>query len=99
MPGSLPHTYIGLLDSPNEDEKLEMFLTEHEDGEVRVTLRTIARSGIGWYPQKTIIVHPAQLQSLEILVKRARGMLASRHSPDAPPTADVIRLPFFNCPA
>ncbi|HEY7460613.1 MAG TPA: hypothetical protein VIC59_01895 [Gemmatimonadota bacterium] len=93
-------TYVGLLDSPREDEKLEMFLTEESGGEVRITLRTIARSGLGWYPTKTISIHPLQLQALEILVKRARS-LANRRAPESEQPGDpqVIRLPFFDCPA
>jgi hypothetical protein len=93
--------YVGLLDSPSEDEKLEMFLSESTDGEVRITLRTIARSGLGWYPQKTISIHPVQLQALEILVKRARAMTARRKSgnDEQPDDPQVIRLPYLNCPA
>jgi hypothetical protein len=94
-------TYVGLLDSPSEDEKLEMFLCEGPDGEVRITLRTIARSGLGWYPQKTISIHPVQLQALEVLVKRARAMTARRdpRNDEQPDDSKVIRLPFLNCPA
>jgi hypothetical protein len=93
--------YVGLLDSPSEDEKLEMFLSESAEGEVRITLRTIARSGLGWYPQKTISIHPVQLQALEILVKRARAMTARREAgnDEQPNDPRVIRLPYFNCPA
>jgi hypothetical protein len=98
----MTHSYVGLLDSPQEDEKLEMFLTEGPDGQVRITLRTIARSGLGWYPQKTITIHPIQLQSLEILVKRARAMLSGR-APAADRQAEgdprVIQLPYLGCPA
>ncbi len=94
-------TYVGLLDSPSEDEKLEMFLSEGPAGEVRITLRTIARSGLGWYPQKTISIHPVQLQALEILVKRARAMTARRapRNDEQPDDSQVIRLPYLNCPA
>lgn len=95
-------TYIGLLDSPREDEKIEMYLTESEDGEVRIALRTIARSGLGWYPQKTLTIYPAQLQSLEILVKRARALLARSSAVGSAEEAgdpQVIQLPFFGCPA
>ncbi|MGH3111981.1 MAG: hypothetical protein ACRDOP_00770 [Gaiellaceae bacterium] len=83
-----------------------MYLSETSDGEVRLVLRSIARSGLGWYAQKTLTLHPEQLQALEILVKRARGLLAAR-APAAPrdgtaPSEEddlVIRLPFFGCPA
>jgi hypothetical protein len=94
-------TYVGLLDSPSEDEKLEMFLAETPEGDVRITLRTIARSGLGWYPQKTISIHPVQLQALEILVKRARAMTARRgpRNDEQPDDSNVIRLPYLNCPA
>ncbi|MFN2432344.1 MAG: hypothetical protein ABR599_05920 [Gemmatimonadota bacterium] len=82
-----------------------MYLSEGERGEVSLTLRSIARSGVGWYARKTITVHPEQLQALEILVKRARGMLAARAPDPARPETKpedaglVIRLPFFGCPA
>jgi len=93
--------FVGLLDSPREDEKLEMFLTEREGGEVSVTLRAIARSGMGWYPQKTISIHRDQLQALGILVKRARGLLAQRRTAEEgkPDDPQVIRLPRFDPPA
>lgn len=78
-----------------------MFLTRAEKGEVRLTLRVIARSGLGWYPQKTILIHPAQLHSLEILIKRARGLLAEggARANAQPEDPKVVRLPYFNCPA
>lgn len=89
---------MGLLDSRSDDEKIEMFLTRGEGGEPCLTLRSIARSGLGWYPRKTLVIHPEQLQALEILVKRARGLLQG-----PPAGADgeekVIPLPFFGCPA
>lgn len=93
---------MGLLDSPCEDEKIEMFLTRETPDDLRVCLRTISRSGLGWYPQKTIAIHPVQLQALEILVKRARAMLAESPQPPeagAAAAAEVIRLPYFGCPA
>ncbi len=99
------HTYVGLLDSPREDEKVEMLLRETEDGNVLITLRSIARSELGWYPQKTLIFHPQQLQALEILVKRARGLLEARPSSGSEARGgragdpQVVELPFFGCPA
>ena len=97
----LSTTYVGLLDSPREDEKIEMFLSDGGDGEVRIQVRTIARSGLGWYPQKTITIHPTQLAALEVLVKRARAIVAQRSAPAAEPAPEsqVIRLPFLGCPA
>lgn len=93
---------MGLLDTPREDEKIEMYL-EESAGEVRVCLRAIARSGMGWYPQKTIAFHPDQLRALEILVKRARGLLAAREQQEAAGAESgdpqVIPLPFLGCPA
>jgi hypothetical protein len=94
---------VGLLDTPCEDEKIEMYLTEGAGGEVSVCLRAIARSGMGWYPRKTIAFHPDQLRSLEILVKRARGLLAAREPrvepADAAADPQVIPLPYLGCPA
>ena len=94
---SLP-TYVGLLDSRCEDEKIEIFL-EGEGEEVTITLRAIARSELGWYPRKTISFHPEQLQALEILVKRARALLAARADDRRSADSSVIPLPFLGCPA
>jgi hypothetical protein len=92
-------TYIGLLDSPVADEKIEVFLSEDERGEMRVMLRSIARSQLGWYPQKTLSLHPSQLAALELVVKRARRMLAARDGGSSPPhDPEVIRLPYGAAP-
>jgi hypothetical protein len=90
---------VGLLDSRSEDEKIEMFLSRGEAGEPCLTLRSIARSGLGWYPRKTIVIHPEQLQALEILVKRARGLLAREPASPSDSGEQVIPLPWFGCPA
>ncbi|HEY7529386.1 MAG TPA: hypothetical protein VIC56_01760 [Gemmatimonadota bacterium] len=77
-----------------------MYLAEGPAGEVSVRLRAIARSGMGWYPRKTIAFHPDQLRALEILVKRARGLLAARDAPAGPADdPQVIPLPYLGCPA
>lgn len=79
-----------------------MFLTE-AGGEVTITLRAIARSRLGWYPQKTITIHPVQLRALEILVKRARGLLdggtPQPSATDAPDGSKVIPLPVLDASA
>ena len=95
--GPIDPIYVGLLDSRDEDEKIEMFLSRGEGGEPCLVLRSVARSGMGWFPRKTLLIHPEQLQALEILVKRARGLLADTDHPAT--ECEIIPLPWLGCPA
>jgi hypothetical protein len=86
---------VQILDSPHEDERVEVILEEAE-GESRVVLRySTWVEGLGWCGQKTIKLDGAHLDDLHRALTVARQRINRKRSEAGQLTqpANVIQLP------
>lgn len=86
---------IQILDSPSDDQKIEVSLESTEDGQ-RVVLRySTWTDGLGWCSQKTIRVDADHLDNLHraLTVARHRINRDRAQTGHLPESAKVIHLP------
>ena len=86
---------VQLLDSPQDDERVEVLL-EEDDGAERVVLRySTWVEGLGWCGQKTIRLDSAHLDDLHraLMVARHRVNRKRAEAGQLAQTATVIQLP------
>lgn len=94
MQGSNKAT-VQILDSPHEDEKVEVLL-EEDKGVERVVLRySTWVEGLGWCGQKTIRLDGAHLDDLHRALAVARQRINRKRAEAGQPIqpATVIQLP------
>ncbi len=86
---------IQILQSPRDDQRVEVYLEQH-DGAERVMLRCSTwTEGLGWCSQKTIQLDGDQLDDLHraLTVARHRINLQRVESGQGIESAQVIQLP------
>ena len=86
---------IQILQSPKDDQRVEVYLEQHEGAE-RVMLRCSTwTEGLGWCSQKTIRLDSEQLDDLHraLTVARHRINLQRAERGQAIESAQVIQLP------
>jgi hypothetical protein len=87
---------IQILDSPHEDERVELLLEEAEGASEQVILRySTWVEGLGWCGQKTIRLDGAHLDDLHRALTVARHRINRKRAENgqAINPAAVIRLP------
>lgn len=87
---------IQILDSPHEDERVEVLLEEAEDSGESVVLRySTWVEGLGWCGQKTIRLDSAHLDDLHRALTVARHRIRRKRAENGQPIepAAVIQLP------
>lgn len=86
---------IQILQSPGDDERVEVYLEQHEGAE-RVMLRCSTwTDGLGWCGQKTISLDGEQLDDLHRALTVARHRINLQRAERGQPieSAQVIQLP------
>lgn len=86
---------VQILQSPRDDERVEVYLEQHEGAE-RVMLRCSTwTEGLGWCSQKTICLDSEQLDDLHraLTVARHRINLQRAERGQVIESAQVIQLP------
>ncbi|MFQ5598380.1 MAG: hypothetical protein ACE5GK_10060 [Nitrospiria bacterium] len=87
------NSVIGVLAGENEREKIEVLLDRQDPSEARLSLRLLSwGDGIGWYPQKTLMLGPREIGTLETLLKQARALMQTTKR-KTPPKGKVIPFP------
>lgn len=95
MQGSQRAT-VQILDSPHDDERVEVLLEEGAEGEERVVLRySTWVEGLGWCSQKTMRLEASHLDDLHRALLVARHRVNRRRAEKGEPQkpATVIQLP------
>jgi hypothetical protein len=86
---------IQIFQSPCDDERVEVFIEQHEDTERVVLRQSTWTDGLGWCTQKTIRLDGEQLDDLHRALSVARQRI-NRHRAEAGQVreaARVIQLP------
>lgn len=86
---------VQILDSPYDDEKVEVLL-EEDEGDARVVLRySTWVEGLGWCGQKTISLDSSHLDDLHRALTVARHRIKRKRAEAGQPSqpATVIQLP------
>ncbi|MEW6731408.1 MAG: hypothetical protein AB1489_08740 [Acidobacteriota bacterium] len=84
---------IGILDSEDENKRLELVIENAEVPRLALRLATYAE-GLGWHTQKTIHIEAQQIEQLQFLLGGARHLLkqsVSAHETAAAATAPPVR--------
>ena len=87
---------VQILESPGDDQRLEVYLEQTTEGTERVVLRSQTwTEGLGWCSQKTIRLDTEQLDDLHraLTVARHRVNLGRAERGQAIEAAQVIQLP------
>lgn len=95
MQGSSHKAAVQILDSPHEDEKVEVLLEGGDQAE-RVVLRySTWVEGLGWCSQKTISLDSRHLDDLHRALTVARHRVNRKRAENGEPQspATVIQLP------
>ncbi|HVG33952.1 MAG TPA: hypothetical protein VM911_12765 [Pyrinomonadaceae bacterium] len=89
-------TRVQILESPADDQRIEVYLEQTPEGTQRVVLRSSTwTEGLGWCSQKTIRLDTEQLDDLHraLTVARHRVNLARAERGQTIESAQVIQLP------
>ena len=66
---------IGVVEGKDETEKIEILMERDEDQEARLHLRSLSwGEGIGWYPQKTIILNCDEIGKLQTILNQVKAI-------------------------
>lgn len=65
---------IGILDSEQENQRLELVIESDENPKLALRLVTYSK-GLGWHTQKTIYIENSQAEELQFLLGGARSLL------------------------
>jgi hypothetical protein len=85
-------TSVGVVQGPEETQKLEVVCRITGPGEPEVELRLLAwGEGVGWYRQRTLPL-PADLSALLCLLRRAKRLRGASRPP-AVTRARVVAFP------
>ena len=87
---------VQLLESPTDDQRIEVYLEQTPEGTERVILRSSTwTEGLGWCGQKTIQLDAEQLDDLHraLTVARHRVKLGRAERGQTIESAQVIQLP------
>lgn len=86
---------VQILDSPHDDERVEVLLEEHEGTERVVLKYSTWVEGLGWCGQKTIKLDGAHLDDLHRALTVARHRINRKRAEagQVTQTATVIQLP------
>ena len=87
---------VQILESPLDDQRIEVYLEQTPEGTERVVLRSSTwTDGLGWCSQKTIRLDTEQLDDLHraLTVARHRVNLARAERGQTIESAQVIQLP------
>lgn len=81
---------IGILDSEQENQRLELVI---EDGEVpRLALKLVTYSkGLGWNTQKTIYIDNSQVEDLQFLLGGAKSLIKQATRNLEPQVSNISR--------
>lgn len=67
---------IGVVEGRDKTEKIEILMERDGDKEARLHLRSLSwGEGIGWYPQKTIILNCQEIGRLQTLLNHASAIV------------------------
>lgn len=70
---------IGILEGRNKTEKVEVHLTQEGSTEGRIHIRLFSwGEGIGWYPQKTIVLDCREINALQTTLNRVKALIKTR---------------------
>lgn len=85
---------LGLINGRGEHEKVEVVLSQADDGtrEVKLILQSWGE-GIGWYPQKTIALDLSQIGPLQRALGMAKGFVREGQPQEAYGGAILILPP------
>jgi hypothetical protein len=87
---------VQILESPGDEQRLEVYLEQTPEGAPRVVLRSSTwTEGLGWCSQKTIRLDAEQLDDLHraLTVARHRVNLGRAERGQSIESAQVIQLP------
>ncbi|MGH8056841.1 MAG: hypothetical protein ACREOH_06330 [Candidatus Entotheonellia bacterium] len=92
--GGVREYLLGLVNGRGEHEKVEVVLSQAEDGtcEVKLILQSWGE-GIGWYPQKTIALDLSQIGPLQRALGMAKGFVREGQPQEAYGGAILILPP------
>lgn len=72
---------IGILDSDEENQRLELVIENSETPKIALRLVTYAK-GLGWNTQKTIYIDSDQVEELQFLLGGAKSLLKQKTCKD-----------------
>ncbi|MBI4851361.1 MAG: hypothetical protein HY819_05985 [Acidobacteria bacterium] len=72
---------IGILDSDEENQRLELIIENSETPKIALRLVTYAK-GLGWNTQKTIYIDSDQVEELQFLLGGAKSLLKQKTCKD-----------------
>lgn len=65
---------IGILDSEQENQRLELVIENNETPQLALRLLTYSK-GLGWNTQKTIYIDNSQIEELQFLLGGAKSLI------------------------
>jgi len=84
---------IGVIDGSDEREKIEVLMVR-EEPEAKIHLRSLSwGEGIGWYPQKTLILNCKEVGKLQMLLNQIQAIVKTEPQKKACSRGKIIPFP------